>query len=223
LTSKATVIHEAPPEAGASEGVGLTSKATVIHEAPPDGSPPLNDDEVLDDDEVRAAIDALSPEDMLKLDGIEKIRRRGTRFGPGALLQEAIYRTLEGDRHCPRRVSFMAFLPMTMKSIASHDREQYRKILQQQRGRLPPWQNSPEDHLIEQEMVTRIHDLFSYNTELQRVIQGWIDGLKGRELRDALGLDQAKYDYAVKLIKKKIVELYPDWWTSRARPKKNRR
>jgi hypothetical protein len=90
---------------------------------------------------------------------------------------------------------------MTMKGIASHDREQYWKAQQlvPRHGEasvapsdLPADQLSPEDHLIEKQaadMVRRIHGLFSDDTEAQRVIQGWADGLEGRELRDALGLD----------------------------------
>jgi hypothetical protein len=66
--------------------------------------------EFLSTDEFIGAMNALSPDDKLKLHAIESIRRRATGFGEGELLQEAICRTLLGSRNCPREVPLMAFL-----------------------------------------------------------------------------------------------------------------
>src|SRR2546422_11713373 len=92
--------------------------ATVIQEALPDGGAWLEHDELL------AALDGLSPDDKIKLYAIEGVYLRGTRFAPRGLVQEAVCRAILGDRRCPKQVPVMAFLVMTMKSIASHDREQ---------------------------------------------------------------------------------------------------
>jgi DNA-directed RNA polymerase specialized sigma24 family protein len=196
----------------------LVSDATVIQEALPDGGAHLEHDEVL------AALDTISPDDRLKLHAIEGVLLRGTRFAPRGLLQEAVCRAIMGDRHCPKRVPFMAFLVMSMKSIASHDREQRWKTLQlvPRHGDAsvapsdcPADQLSPEEHMIEQQAadtVKQIHDLFPEDTEAQLVIMGWADGLRGRELREATGLDQAALDYAGKRIRAQMRKQYPNGW-----------
>jgi hypothetical protein len=197
----------------------LTSDATVIQEAPPDGGVHLDHDEVL------ATIDALSPEDRLRLDGIEGVLRRGTQFAPRGLVHEAFCRVIMGDRRCPKDVPFMAFLVMTMKSIASHDREQRWKTLQlvPRHGEasvapsdLAANQLNPEEHLVEQQSgdtVKRIHEEFSDDPDAQLVIMGWADGSRGRELREATGFDQAGLDYAIKRIRVWMKKKYPNGWT----------
>jgi DNA-directed RNA polymerase specialized sigma24 family protein len=196
----------------------LTSDATVIQEAPPDRGAYLEHDELL------AALDGLTPGDKIKLHAIEGTYLRGTGFARGGLFQEAVGRAILGDRHCPKRVSIVAFLAMTMKSIASHDREQRWKTLQvvPRHGEAsvapsdcPADQLSPEDHLIEQQAVDavkQIHHLFEDDSEAQLVIMGWADGLRGRKLRDATGLDQDKLDYAAKRIRARMRKKYPNGW-----------
>jgi hypothetical protein len=197
----------------------LTSDATVIQEAPPEGG------DHLDHDEVLAAIDALSQEDRLKLDGIEGVLRRGTHFASRALVHEAFCRVIMGDRRCPKGVVFMAFVVMTMKSIASHDREQRWKTLQlvPRHGEAsvapsdcPADQLSPEEHLIEQESVDTvkaIHAVFEDDSEAQLVVMGWAAGLRGRDLREETALDQAGLDYAGKRIRARMKKRYPNGWT----------
>jgi len=94
------------------------AEATTIRDAPAR--------EHLRADEIGPAFDGLSRDDKLKLYAIETILRGGTGFGKGDLLREAICRALEGDRKCPRDVSFMAFVVMTMKGIAWHARKNAR-------------------------------------------------------------------------------------------------
>ena len=179
----------------------------------------------LDHGEVLAAIDALSPEDRLRLDCIEGVLRRGTQFAPRGLVHEVFCRIIMRDRRCPKDVPFMAFLVMTMKSIASHDREQRWKSLQlvPRHGEvsvapsdLVADQLNPEEHLIEQQSldtVKRIHDEFADDPDAQLVIMGWADGSRGRELREATGLDQAGLDYAIKRIRARMKKKYSNGWT----------
>jgi DNA-directed RNA polymerase specialized sigma24 family protein len=215
-------ISETAPLRGilgrALEGIGLTGDAAIMQEAPPDGGAHLDHDEVL------AAIDGLSAEDRLKLDGIEGVLRRGTQFARRGLVHEAICRVIMGDRRCPKGVSFMAFLVMTMKSIASHDRDQRWKTLQlvPRHGEapvapsdLPADQLNPEEHLIEQQSVDtvrQIHDEFPDDPDAQLVIMGWADGCRGRQLREETGLDQAGLDYSAKRIRARMKKRYPSGW-----------
>jgi len=196
----------------------LMSDATVIQEALPDGGAGLEHGELL------AAFDGLSPDDKIKLHAIEGVYLRGTRFAPRGLVQEAVCRAILGDRRCPKHVPVMAFLVMTMKSIASHDREQRWKTLQvvPRHGEAsvapsdcPADELSPEEHMIEQQAVDavkQIDDVFQDDPEAQLVIMGWADGLRGRALREATGLDQDALDYAVKRIRTRMKKKYPNGW-----------
>jgi DNA-directed RNA polymerase specialized sigma24 family protein len=186
-------------------------KSLVKQQAPPG--------DFIGADEIVSAFAALSRDDKLKLARIEAIRRRGTGFGPGELIREALCRALVGERNCPRDVAFMAFVAMTMRSIASHDRKQRRAITSSPdgdavapvRGTAP----SPEDDLIQKQdaaAVQKIHDLFVDDEEAQLVLLGWQDGLKGAALREATDLNQRRLDYAIRRIRMKIAKAYPKGW-----------
>jgi DNA-directed RNA polymerase specialized sigma24 family protein len=176
--------------------------------------------------EVGAAFDALSPDDKLKLGAIETIRRSGTGFGIGELLHEVVCRALTGDRNCPRDVPFMAFLVETMRSIASHARKKQRRSAplsavphassaEDGQGDPPATGPSPEEALIEQQdaaAVQAIHGRFEDDPEAQLVLMGWGDGLRGRALREATGLDQSALDYTAKRIRSRMRALYPEGW-----------
>lgn len=180
---------------------------------PPEG-------EHLGTDEIGPAFDGLSRDDKLKLHAIEAHLLDGTGLGRGDLLREAVYRTLEGERKCPRDVPFMAFLVMTMKSIASHARKKSsRTVVMADPPEPPPAGEaesasspSPEDELISSSVIGEIHAHFEDDEEAVLVLMGWSDGLRGKELREATGLDQAGLDYAIKRIRTRMRKLYPDGW-----------
>jgi DNA-directed RNA polymerase specialized sigma24 family protein len=171
----------------------------------------------LEPDEIVAALGALSADDKLKLLAIEAVHLRGTGFARKALLHEATCRALLGERRCPRHVPIMAFLLQTMRSVASHDREQRGRTVQPLAGP-SDWaseQLTPDEHLIEREaagVVQTIQSLFSDDPEAQLVLMGWGDGLRGKELRDATGLDQQALDYAAKRVRSRMRKVYPNGW-----------
>lgn len=196
----------------------MASDATVTQQAPAERGAHLSHDEVL------AAVDALSPEERLKLYAIGCKLRAGTRFASRDLVHEALCRAITGDRHCPKNVPFMAFVVMTMRSIASHDREQRWRIQQlaPTHGEasvapsdIPANELTPEEHLIEQQSVDTTKQIlaqFEDDEEAQLVIMGWADGLRGRELREATGLNQAALDYAIKRVRLRMNKKYPNGW-----------
>jgi len=188
------------------------AEATAIRDAPAR--------EHLRTDEIGPAFDGLSRDDKLKLYAIEATLLRGTGLGKGDLLREAVYRALEGNRKCPRDVPFMAFLVMTMKSIASHAR---RKSSRTVVAADPPELScsgethsasapSPEDEVIAASVIQGIYGHFEDDEEAVLVLMGWADGLRGKDLREATGLDQGKLDYAIKRIRTRMRKLYPDGW-----------
>ncbi len=181
----------------------------------------------LSPDEVGTAFSGLSADDKQKLHAVEAVYRGGTRFRRGELIYEAVCRTLVGDRHCPRSVPLMAFLVQTMRSIAHHDRNKARRttsltVVPRQGDALdglidyPSDQLTPEEHMIEQQAVdtvSNIHGRFDDDVEAQLVLMGWADDLRGKELREATGLDQAALDYAIKRIRSRMRKLSPNGWT----------
>jgi DNA-directed RNA polymerase specialized sigma24 family protein len=187
-------------------------------------------DEFLCPEEVMAAAEALSADDKLKLDDIEKVRRRGTSFSEGELLHEVLCRVWLGKRKCPRDTSLMAFLVMSMKSIAGHDRAARKRTrtlgaVPREGAALPSATAIAQD--VEQtiqetleraqralETVDDIFTLFDGDEEAQYLILGWSDGKRGAELREATGLDQAGCDRVAKRIRKKMRSLYPNGWTT---------
>lgn len=172
-------------------------------------------------EELLVALDALTPDEKLKLADIEAARLDGTSFTPGELLQEALCRALLGERNCPRNVPFMAFMAQTMRSIANHNREQARRTVSTSDNAggdaAPPGATapSPEDELMQRQdaaAVQAIHGCFEDDPEAQLVLLGWQDGLRGSELREATGLDQGKLDYAIRRIRKRMRSAYPQGW-----------
>lgn len=168
----------------------------------------------LNEAELHAALDALSVGDKLKLFAAERALRSGTGFSEKELFQEAYCRVFLGERHCPHNVPLIAFLIMSMKSIASHEREK-RKARQRDETEdlIEDSALSPEEQLIAHEKEITCEDIFGHfddDEEAQLVLLGWSDDLRGKALREATGLDQAGLDYAIKRIRRKMNKVYPN-------------
>ena len=196
------------------------AEVTAIRDVP--------EDDNLGADEITAAFEGLSPDDKLKLGAMESLLRRGTGLAKGDLVHEAVCRALLGRRHCPRKTPFMAFLIMTMKSIVSHARKKHRQTVVA--ADAPATANaaaddaadpvaapSPEDELIAQQELAAIQKIYGHfedDEEAGLVLMGLADGLRGKKLREAAGLDQAGLDYTIKRIRTRMRKLYPDGWIS---------
>jgi DNA-directed RNA polymerase specialized sigma24 family protein len=181
-------------------------------------------DGFLSAEEVTAAAKALPAADKQKLNDIEKVRRRGTGYGPGQLLHEAMCRIWLGDRKCPRNVHVMAFLVKTMQSIAYHDREARKRMrtlhaVPREGAAISTAVAGDVDMVVhaamdraarELEAVDEICDLFSDDPDAQYVILAWSEGRRGADLQDATGLDKAGVERVAKRIRKKMRSIYPD-------------
>ena len=181
-------------------------------------------------EEVLAASEALSSDDKMKLIAIERKFLGGTGRQKGELYREALCRALLDERHCPRRVPVIAFLIETMRSTASHDRERQSRETSldpdemattgasRLSSGLASDQLDPEEHLLAKEdaeaadTVAKIQGHFEGDEQCQMVLLGWAEGLRGKELRDFVGVDQADLDYLGKKIRRKMDKLYPNGW-----------
>lgn len=109
-----------------------------------------------------------------------------------------------------------------MRSLASHRRVQLkRENLAAKRGRsgdvselqVATDEHNPEAALIGQEdtdIVAAIYECLEGDDEAQFVIMAIVDGKKGKELRDEIGIDQAAYDYAMRRIRKALKRKFPE-------------
>jgi DNA-directed RNA polymerase specialized sigma24 family protein len=179
------------------------------------------DKEHLAPEEVLEKLESMSAEDKIRLRLIERRRRGGTDFPEGHLYNEAVCLTVLGKRKCPRDISLIAFLVETMRSLASHRREQLKKLKSTTKTghggdvsemQIPTDQHNPEKALIEQEdtdTVTAIYECLTADEEAQLVIMALADGKKGKELRDEIDIDQAAYDYAMRRIRRALAKKFP--------------
>ncbi len=177
-------------------------------------------------EEVLERLNSLSGEDKRRLKLIELRRLSGTDFSDGLLYQEAVCQALLGERRCPRAVSFAAFLAQSMRSIASHRRKKLSMQVPTSKhdgsGRLVDLpiaadQLDPEETLIEREAADAVGDLYKLlegDDEAQLTILAIADGKKGKDLRDELGVDQARFDYIMKRIRRAAAKKYPKGWPS---------
>jgi DNA-directed RNA polymerase specialized sigma24 family protein len=175
-------------------------------------------------EEVLEQLDSLSPRDKRRLKLTELRRLSGTDFQEGLLYQEAVCQVLLGERRCPREGSFVAFLAQSMRSVASHRRKELARQVPITKvdasGNLVDVpiaadQLNPEEALIEQEVadvVTEIYKLLEGDEEAQLTIVAITLGKKGKELRDELGIDQARFDYIMKRIRRAAGKKYPKGW-----------
>jgi DNA-directed RNA polymerase specialized sigma24 family protein len=177
-------------------------------------------------EEVLEWLDLLSSEDKRRLKLIELRRLSGTDFKEGLLYQEAVCQVLLGERRCPRGVLFVAFLAQSMRSIASHRRKELARQVPITKvdgsGNLIDLpiaadQLDPEEMLIEREagdVVAEIYKLLEGDDEAQLTVLAIVDGKKGKELRNELGVDQPGYDYIMKRIRRALAKKYPNGWPS---------
>lgn len=151
------------------------------------------------DSEVEAAIRALSDTDAVRLGRFATFRARGL-AGRGLglngddLLQEAIKRTLDGDRHWRKTVTFVKHLIETMRSIASHaaEAEDPKRGLDgvELRSQLP----DGERVAAAAEQFRKIGEKFDGDDEVGLLLEGLKTGMTGPEIQRDLNLTETEFE-----------------------------
>jgi hypothetical protein len=177
-------------------------------------------------EEIVAAVEALTPEDLSRLRGFAKWRVAGMgRAAQGQdwedLLRKAIAATYEGSRRWNRdAVRFRQHLLGAMRSISSHERDQfdekeamlesdliYTSTAGDQVNPLTAIEStgaSPQRVLEAQEKVEEIEAIANTNALAWLIWDGFRSGMNGPEIRDALSVSQKDYDTAMKWLRRKI-------------------
>jgi len=180
--------------------------------------------DLLSYDEARAACEALSEDELLKLERGARQLAGGTGYEPLELLHEAIARTLAGKRNCRKGTNFIAFLFMVMKGIVSHDRKQRNRLEQigdddEMSAAESGVSGGPEEELLrkaEDAAFERLYDrvlaALDGDDDALLAIAGLEEGLKGAKLRESLGVTQAQYTYTMRRIRRKVEMMRPKEW-----------
>ena len=157
--------------------------------------------------EVKAALNALTAVDIARLNQAAEFFCVINGFDqPNDLLQEALTRALAGQRRCRRDLALVPFLYGSMRSIANAAAKASR------RSRIDPFAD-PEDsdeeaelgaHAVElvdperlaaaRDALQKLNELFKDDEEILIFIEAMASGLKGRELRQSLGLSKTDHD-----------------------------
>ena len=192
-----------------------------VSEDPSSKVPDLN----ATDAEVRAAIDALSAADTIRIRQFAKKRGQLLKWGVGSptwedLIQEAMARALTGSRHWNKDVPFVNFLLGIIRSISSHSARQISKrqevreadlITEDHEGveRNPlalaeTAEPDPHEELTARELLDRIDALFDEDPEALLVIAGMRERLTGPEIQALIEIDQRKYEAIVKRVSRTL-------------------
>jgi DNA-directed RNA polymerase specialized sigma24 family protein len=172
-------------------------------------------------DEVRGIIRQLSPADATRI--IQAARWFSARCGIPAedLHQEAFTRLLSGDRHARRSVGFAREVGGIIKSLASSERDAIRSGLREVR---PPPDGVSAPELVDPSpspealvlsacddgsMLAAIGRLIEDDEQLQLLVEGMCDRMRGEELEDLLGVDARGLASARRKLKRRLQAAFP--------------
>ena len=191
-------------------------------------------------EEIGEAVDGLTAAELGRIYRAAQYALFGTEYtNPHELLGEAVQRTLEGvgvkeGRHWPKDVNFVAYIIMTMQSIADGSSD---SIIQSRTAHLETMAGRDGDtelalaqegfsfpdvveQALEIEETTErqaraaadsalIEAHFADDEEIQFLIMGDKDGMKPDEISAVSGMDQTAYDTARRRFRRGLNTLMP--------------
>jgi DNA-directed RNA polymerase specialized sigma24 family protein len=153
--------------------------------------------------EVHDSIEALTDGDIARLVAAARSFSRLCGIDHRDLLQEAYTRALEGRRTCERGKTVVEFLCGVMKSFVSQESEArkrgFREIVILRDGEpivpdVPANDVSPEQAaasaIDDKETLAKIQAMAAGDEQLQLLIEGICENMRGAELQDLLGADE---------------------------------
>lgn len=173
-------------------------------------------------DDALEAFRTLPERDKINLMRVAKfLAGRGNLASPDELISEAYIRISDGERRWPRHVAFPAFLKGVMKSLATDrmfltDTRQVKRL----RGgfsvvnaeEIPniPENDSASRIAVKQLLEEAMADLenhFEGDDEMQMLLMGIDDGLRGKALREVIGVDATRLEALRTRLNRKIDKL----------------
>jgi DNA-directed RNA polymerase specialized sigma24 family protein len=153
--------------------------------------------------EIHDSISAISEADMVRLVSATQAFSRMCGVPAKDLLQEAFTRALEGTRTCERGTALVPFICGVMKSFVSQENKAWkagfrpRVLLRDGEPVLPdvPANDpSPERAAIsaidDSVLLAEIEAMAAGDEQVQLLIEGIYDGMRGDKLQELLGVDK---------------------------------
>lgn len=180
------------------------------------------DEDAYSIEELSELVAGLGDTDMLKLKGAARGLALKCWSDPGDLLNEAVIRSLDGRRRCPRRMKPVAFLFGVMRSVADEwlkDRKAERGEVDETRWgtpaevdveTLPDRGDGQEAAVIASErrafaasVLKEVMEMFENDEEAWFIVEADLEGrMTPEEVCSALGIDRRRYDTARKRIRR---------------------
>lgn len=159
-------------------------------------------------DEFKAAL-SLTEAEWAKLRGLARNRCRVGRPGEEEeVLQDAIYRVLEGKRKWPKGLNLFAFLSGVMKSIVSEQSKiGFRRNVERdidKAANIVSEDTSAADLVLETEIVTHVMALFDGDDDAEALVEGIMDGWEKQDLLSLFDGDTTRYETVRKRFKRKV-------------------
>jgi hypothetical protein len=175
--------------------------------------------------EIEATMRAFTSAQWARLHYVAKIHAWRTGWTFEELLQEAILRTLAGDRNCPSDVDIIKHLSDSMSSIADGERKkapnQSPHVPVVQPGEFvadaedpPAPEISREEELVgaaDQEEIRReVLTIFDDDSVARDVVEGIMANYSADDLKELSGLQGKDYASKRRLIRRRLSKNFPD-------------
>ncbi|MBY5645861.1 transposase [Rhizobium leguminosarum] len=184
-------------------------------------------------DEALATFRGLSDLDLAKLHRIANfVACSGGYAPPQELLNESFIRIADGRRRWPKDLKFLAFVGGVMKSLAT-DVElipEERRLVRVNKGfaivnsdelELVAGQDDRNDlnkKVVIELAMSKLQAHFTGDDEMEMLLMGIEDGLRGKELQDAVGVDGKRLEALRTRVNRHIEKLANESWATEGRP-----
>ena len=182
----------------------------------------MDEEDAYSIDELSELVAGLGDADILKLKGAASGLALKCWSSPDDLLNEAVIRSLDGRRRCPRRMKPVAFLFGVMRSVADEwlkDRRFERGEIDETRWGTPaevdveilPDQREGQEAVIAASerrafaasVLKEVMEMFETDEEAWFIVEADMEGsMTPEEICSALGIDSRRYDTARRRIRR---------------------
>lgn len=179
---------------------------------------------------VEEAIQALSEKDLYRLKKAARFRFRSLgSYVAGKdykdLEQNAIARTLSGDRQWRKGIDLIRHLDQTMRSICDSWRKSQRRAADAGAAEVtaadlidddssespvdlaPSAEPDQERSIAASQALRDIAGSFADDAQISNIIAGWQQGLKGPEIQEIADMSKKEFDGAVKRLRYKLTRM----------------
>lgn len=170
--------------------------------------------------EIRAKLEKLTEADIHRLSLAGKQYAWQCSMDGSDLLNEAIARSLSGERKCPRDESFIALLVMTMRSIASDEKRKAKLIPIQEAIDEDPAndplfsvvakEQTPLESLETNNELDDLYKIFHNDEGVTMLLMGLHDGLNPEEICKLGNWDTKTYNTIRKRLRRGVMNNFPD-------------